>query len=200
MSDRVCRVCDQEKNLIDFNFYNRKYWSIKAQQWRVYTNVSTVCKSCDSDKSHTYYLNNSNAIKTRVKAYDLANDYIVKYRKKNADKLREYNSQYKKTHRDAIRIRNNNREALVRGAKGKYTKAEWQELCKRFDHRCLRCGNTSELSVDHVIPVTKGGSNSIENIQPLCRSCNSSKGNRSNVDYRLAASICIPLLKLLRED
>lgn len=36
---------------------------------------------------------------------------------------------------------------------------------------------------DHVVPVLFGGSNDISNIQPLCRSCNSSKG-ASTVDYR----------------
>jgi 5-methylcytosine-specific restriction endonuclease McrA len=48
---------------------------------------------------------------------------------------------------------------------------------------CLACGTTEDLSVDHVIPLSLGGSKRIENIQPLCRTCNSEKGATVR-DYR----------------
>jgi 5-methylcytosine-specific restriction endonuclease McrA len=40
------------------------------------------------------------------------------------------------------------------------------------------------LTEDHVVPLSLGGSNDIDNIQPLCKSCNSSKRGR-HIDYRL---------------
>lgn len=48
---------------------------------------------------------------------------------------------------------------------------------------CAKCGDETVLTRDHVIPLTKGGSDDIENIQPLCLPCNSSKGT-DTMDYR----------------
>ena len=43
---------------------------------------------------------------------------------------------------------------------------------------CCYCGSSERLVVDHIIPITKGGQNTIENTQILCCSCNSIKSNR----------------------
>lgn len=66
---------------------------------------------------------------------------------------------------------------------GQHTDQEWQQLCQAFGMRCARCGNLAPLTKDHIIPVTQGGPDSIDNIQPLCRSCNSKKGARTT-SYR----------------
>lgn len=71
---------------------------------------------------------------------------------------------------------------------GSHTNGEWIALCKLFDCRCVKCGNQfalEKLTRDHIIPVSfPGSSDNIENIQPLCHSCNSSKGNHYVADYR----------------
>ena len=43
---------------------------------------------------------------------------------------------------------------------------------------CAHCGVTENLTIDHIIPLAKGGTNDLDNLQPLCKSCNSSKGAR----------------------
>ncbi len=69
------------------------------------------------------------------------------------------------------------------GIPGSWTAEEWLGLCARFDFRCVCCGKRSLLESDHVRPLSTGGDNSIENIQPLCESCNASK-NTKHADYR----------------
>lgn len=69
---------------------------------------------------------------------------------------------------------------------GTHTDEEWLALCSIYEFRCLRClavRDFSTLTRDHVIPVSNGGSDAIDNIQPLCGSCNASKGVGSE-DYR----------------
>lgn len=48
---------------------------------------------------------------------------------------------------------------------------------RRDDGRCVRCGAEEDLQFDHVIPYSRGGANSVENIQILCGSCNREKGD-----------------------
>lgn len=48
---------------------------------------------------------------------------------------------------------------------------------------CLRCGSSENISLDHVIPISKYGKNELENLQPLCRNCNSWKGTKT-IDFR----------------
>lgn len=55
---------------------------------------------------------------------------------------------------------------------------------KYYGKICLCCGTSKNITIDHVIPVSKNGSNKISNLQPLCRSCNSRK-RTNTTDYRL---------------
>ena len=71
-----------------------------------------------------------------------------------------------------------------KGSEGVHTDAEWNALCSFYGNQCLRCGSTDRpITRDHIVPIFKGGADDISNIQPLCRSCNSSKGIKTT-DYR----------------
>ena len=81
---------------------------------------------------------------------------------------------------DKVAEKNWRRRALELGAVGTFTRQEFKAL----GNTCLRCGRADvPMTADHVIPLSKGGSNNIENIQPLCGSCNSAKKDR-HIDYR----------------
>ena len=43
-------------------------------------------------------------------------------------------------------------------------------------YRCVTCGTHLDLTLDHIVPWSKGGPDTVENLQTMCRPCNSSKG------------------------
>jgi len=72
-----------------------------------------------------------------------------------------------------------------RGNGGRHTVFEWETLKKKHNNICLCCGYsepTIKLTRDHIIPIVLGGSNDINNIQPLCMDCNIRK-NIQATDY-----------------
>lgn len=73
------------------------------------------------------------------------------------------------------------RYARERGASGSHTLEQWEALKAEHDHKCIGCGETKPLTRDHIIPLALGGSHDIENIQPLCRNCNSRKWMKLNI-------------------
>lgn len=71
-------------------------------------------------------------------------------------------------------------QGIVVPAKGDGRK-RWPNALKRLvferdEYRCVKCGGHLNLSIDHIHPFSKGGSDDESNLQTLCRSCNSSKG------------------------
>ena len=75
------------------------------------------------------------------------------------------------------------RRARALDAEGSFTAAEFIALCEHYNNRCVCCGAEGSLTPDHVVPLSRGGSNDISNIQPLCGQCNSTKGIKI-IDYR----------------
>lgn len=56
-------------------------------------------------------------------------------------------------------------------------------VLERDQYRCVYCDAHKDLCVDHKTPIAKGGDNSTGNLQTLCRSCNSSKGDKSMSEW-----------------
>lgn len=71
-----------------------------------------------------------------------------------------------------------NRQARKRSAPGYCDRAQFDARWQVFGGKCWMCGADAD-SIDHVIPLARGGTNWPSNLRPACRSCNSAKGARS---------------------
>lgn len=47
---------------------------------------------------------------------------------------------------------------------------------EKYGYKCVNCGTHKNLTCDHIIPESKGGATELDNLQTMCKSCNSSKG------------------------
>lgn len=124
------------------------------------------------------------SVREHVARREKEKEYSREWRRKNPEKVRAQRNKYWIENHDKAIEKTHRRRARIAGNGGDYTVGEWQDLLDLYEHKCLCCGRSDvKLTVDHIIPVFMGGSNYIENIQPLCKSCNSTK-NVKIIDYR----------------
>ncbi len=177
METKQCTACKQLLPLIENFRQSRK--KHKTGTVTVYWN--SQCNACrakqcagwrkrNPDKVISYY-NETGKLKTMINAR--------RYRQRHPDRASANVARYRKTPKGATLHRI---ESLLdyyrkKAAKGKYTPEQLQARIDYYGGLCWMCKNVAD-TIDHVKPITRGGTNWPANIRPACRSCNSRKGNR----------------------
>jgi 5-methylcytosine-specific restriction endonuclease McrA len=187
-----CKKCKTEKAITEF-YKNHTYLDGR----------DSTCKSCNRAYQKKWREQNRIKHRTYSKAYyaehkEERSAYYADWRVRNLESINKYNKQWRIDNPERMRARrkldNARRRALLENAKGDFTVDEWLELKESYGNTCLACGRSEpevKITPDHVIPLSKGGSNSIENIQPLCWGCNAGKQARIK-DYRAEDGYQLP--------
>lgn len=117
-------------------------------------------------------------------------EYHREWREANAGNHKAVRRRYRSRPEviEASRLGVNRRRAAATGASGSHTVEEWLNLLAMFNSRCVACGSADDIVRDHIVPLSLQGADSIDNLQPLCRSCNTRKGQRS-IDYRSSPAV-----------
>jgi 5-methylcytosine-specific restriction endonuclease McrA len=119
---------------------------------------------------------------SKLAYYEREREEVIARSKKWAEENSERVQQAKANNR-------RKRRAARHASHGNFTAEEFKELCERYGNKCLACGDAEAvLEADHVVPLTRGGSDEISNVQPLCGSCNRKKFVNI-IDYRLNTNI-----------
>lgn len=125
---------------------------------------------------------------------DKAQNRARKHYLKNIEKVNQRAKAWIKAHPEYRSVANSARRAVELAAEGSYTLADINRLYKNQNGCCNGCRRAFPATgkhryhVDHIIPLKpkrgqKAGSNGPENLQLLCRSCNSSKHNMSMEEW-----------------
>lgn len=107
-----------------------------------------------------------------------------KYREKNPEKVRAAKRNWREKNPEKARAKIRRYRARKNNAPGDgVTAKQWKRILKRYGNKCLRCGTKEDITMDHVVPLVRGGAHDPSNVQPLCFNCNSGKRDKIR-DYR----------------
>jgi 5-methylcytosine-specific restriction endonuclease McrA len=115
-------------------------------------------------------------------------EYRRRARDRDPERFAEYSRRWVERHPERARARgdvqNNRRRARKAGNDTRVVTAADMAHIRR--QPCCACGAPGPSTVDHLIPVARGGRHAIGNLIPLCRRCNPSKGAWTWMEWRVA--------------
>lgn len=107
----------------------------------------------------------------------------AQHQKDNKDKTNEKIAAYKKTDNGKAAILRHKYRRRQNEKKGCFTKEQLAGRIKLYGGMCYLCGKVAN-TIDHVIPLSRGGSNFPANLRPACNVCNLSKGKKLLSEFR----------------
>jgi len=155
---------------------------------------SVGCGTCRRCKLHLYYLKNKQRLLQKTNAYYKENKGIFKklnadwYRRNKTSRIEKVKA-WEAKNPDYVRAKNHRRRTYKLNSPGvPATKNEIQEVLWSTGGRCWYCGACvgDSITIDHVVPLARGGSGSRENLVPACKPCNSSKNATLVTDWLLS--------------
>lgn len=172
---------DNQEKIRQYRADNKQYYAEYNKQWNEDnkdTRIEYMKQHRQENKEHyvKYYEDNKDVYAERGK----------QWREDNKEYLAEWSKKYQQTPegKASIKASAHNRRAHKLNNGGKHTAKEILALFDLQSGKCVYCkvklyktGNGIFHS-DHIVPLSKGGTNSIENIQLLCAKCNQSKSNK----------------------
>jgi len=154
--------------------------------------LNKVFRDANPTYANQQYLKNRNYILTKQKHYVAANLKAValrgqKYAEANREKIAAYNSAWTKANAEKNRIKAHRRR-LQSKSNGEFviTAVEMKRL---YSAACIYCGSRDRVEADHILPLSKGGRQSIGNLAPACLLCNRSKGSKFVMEWRKSARL-----------
>ncbi len=108
------------------------------------------------------------------------------YYLKRRDYMLERAREYQRQNPEKVNFHSSQRSAMRRSAEGKFTAEDISRIREAQGEKCAACRISFMVrkeSIDHINPLTKGGSNWPSNLQLLCGSCNSRKKNKDSLDF-----------------
>lgn len=97
-------------------------------------------------------------------------------------KIRKDGRRRYKEHPEKVRQAAQVREVRIR-AGGSFTKEDWLEILEKYDYRCIYCGSKDKITVEHIYPICRGGTNQKDNIAPACWECNLKKNRMTKEEF-----------------
>lgn len=185
---KKCGKCKLEKDEIEFNNNKSKKDSLatecklcKRQQDARYREVSLL-KNPEYNKIYQIQYRKENAaqIDAKKKIYIKNNKTAHLKRQHNWYEKNKYDiknriSLYKKEHPEQYQMYNNRR--IARKKTSIIEIFTHQDIINRYGNKCFYCDGLF-IHIDHYMPLSRGGTHTLENVRPSCEHCNLTKSNK----------------------
>lgn len=170
---RQCAKCKEQKDLTAF------YADKSRLLGRGY-----ICKVCSRARLAAWQKGNPEKLavyhrKHYQKNREHCKQKSAEYRSKNPEQVKAAVRNWRAANPDRVQEHNVKRLKRLKENGGSFTPKEWKQKCEQFSGSCAYCGQRKKLTVHHVVPVSKGGPNTIQNCVPACGSCNSKIGTKT---------------------
>ena len=153
-----------------------------------------MCAQCNRDRAKAWYYDNRDRALANVRAYQKAKpeknkQACAKYRVVRRERKRISGAKWQTANPLARLVGEHRRRARKRAAGGQFTKADVLELLATQGGRCKWCGENvrEKFHVDHIVPLSRGGSNGRLNICVSCPTCNIKKGAKLPSEFLMVA-------------
>jgi 5-methylcytosine-specific restriction endonuclease McrA len=176
VSSRACRQCALEFNR-SWRAENVEVARSASRRWNA-ENREQMREAC-----RAYHANNLERERARCRSYH-AN---------NRQKRREDGLTWRRANPDVCLSHGRNRRARKRAAEGTHIPADIDRIRKAQKDRCAYCRTNlrGKGHVDHIVALTKRGSNWPRNIQILCQPCNNSKYNHDPIEFAQSLGLLV---------
>jgi len=179
MTEKQCKVCGNIKPLCDFYFNKRDQCYFGK------------CKPCAYLRSRRYIEGNRVIANKRIKEWRMRNPHKFKAiaarsREKNKLNRSRGTKQWRLENRERTRFHQKKWKHLRRSSTSNpITFEQWQRLLLIYNLSCVYCHKkVKTLTQDRVIPLSRGGTHTADNIVPACQSCNSKKCDREAPSFQ----------------
>lgn len=195
MDTRVCSICEAEKPTKQFHVRQRQ--RMRAGAAFTYTWVSTQCKACEHAARQVYrhtpegqlveqQSRQRYAAKPETKAlrqayWDSTEGKAVRTRydtsQKGAERRRRYLESEKGQANQIERwARHSAKRRILEKDQADVSLWDWKALLYAYQSHCAYCDRDDmPMTIDHIVPLSKGGKNVWQNVVPACNSCNQTK-------------------------
>lgn len=187
-AERVCPGCGES---FTARANNAKFCSIACRKWvgngHTELRVSVLaCAECgdriESPRPGKKFCSTKCKLRASEKRRD--RDDASRYLQER-DRRLTYAKEYAKRNPHVGQATKRRRRAAIRASGAyRFTGADWKRCVDRLGGRCFYCGEIGPMTMDHVVPVVRGGTHGAGNIVPACMSCNCHKQGRTVAEWR----------------
>ena len=194
METQVCNKCGEEKPLTDYYFRSdnkayRKDCKDCFKQAKAERESKPGVKALRALKERERRAKDDGTINAKIREYrrtEHAKNIAKEWSKNNPDKIRNYNRTQRARRKFAL--------SYAESATTQEVKA-WIDAQSPVCSYCAIELSSDQIQLDHVIPLSKGGSHTIDNFAISCKSCNCSKGNKTLEEFIIYKELHLQLIE-----